>query len=118
MAKESNSSIGVTIEGDGTTTTYVPPGSPMTNAAAPNGGAESFVLLLGANTIPIPAGAIGVVLSPPTASSNAKIIKGVAGDTGISIRPNSPLMLTFAAGAVSFDVDSAAATETVDLMWL
>lgn len=117
MAKTSSASIGVTVSGDGETCTYVPPGSPMTNASAPNGGTVDVALAAGNNVITLPTGAIGVVISPPTSSTNAKIIKGVAGDTGITIRPNAPMMLTFGAAVTVFSIDSAG-IETIALHWL
>lgn len=117
MSKTSKASIGVTVTGDGVDNSYVPPNNPLTNAAAPSGGPVKFVLAAGANTITLPAGAVGCVLTPPASSTNAKIIKGVAGDTGIGILASAAILLTFVAGTVSFDVDSVG-IESLDLQWL
>jgi len=121
MAKLSKLSIGVTVSGDGTTTTYAPPGNPFENAAAPNGGTVDFDLAMGVNTIPIPsggaAGAVGVVIVPPAGSANAKILKGVGGDTGFTIHANRPTVLSFDPATTDFVIDSAGA-ETIELQWL
>lgn len=117
MAKESKLSIGATVTGDGETCTYVPRGSPMTNATAPTGGTVDLVLAAGNNVVTLPVGAIGVVIDPPVASTNAKDIKGVAGDTGVPMRPGSPMVLNFAAGTVNFSIQSAG-IETIALHWL
>lgn len=115
MAKESKVSIGVTITGDGETATYVPRGSPATNAAAPNGGTVDFALAAGNNVITPPTGSTGVVIDPPTSSTNVKMLKGVAGDTGIQIKANAPSYLALA-GVTVFSIDSVA-IETVALHW-
>ncbi len=117
MAKTSKASIGVTVTGDGVSNSYVPPGNPMTNAAAPNGGTEDLVLAAGNNVVTLPAGAIGAVITPPTTSTNVKIIKGVAGDTGIGIRSGDPVLLTFVAGTTVFSINSVG-IETLALQWL
>jgi hypothetical protein len=117
MAKTSSASIGVTVTGDGVSNSFVPPGSPMQNTAAPSGGTTPLVLAAGNNVVTLPAGAKGVVISPPITSTNAKTIKGVAGDTGIGILAGSPIMLTFVAGTTVFSINSTG-IETVNLHWL
>ncbi len=89
----------------------------MVNAAAPNGGTVAFTLAAGANTFAIPTGSTGVVISPPLNSANAKLLQGLAGDVGIIIAANSPLMLTFGVGQASFDINSAG-IETLAFHWL
>ena len=117
MAKTSSGSIGVTITGDGVTSEYVPSGSPVVNTAAPSGGTTPLVLAAGTNTVSVPSGAIGFVLSPPTSSTNGKTLKGIAGDTGVPLRPNAPSMLYLPNGAVSFVITSVG-IETCALQWL
>jgi hypothetical protein len=117
MAKTSQASIGVTVTGDGESSTYAPPGNPLTNATAPSGGTTPLVLAAGNNVVTLPAGAVGVVIAPPTTSANPKIIKGVAGDTGIGTVANAACMLTFVAGTTVFSINSVG-IETINLHWL
>ncbi len=117
MAKTSQASIGVTVTGDGETSTFVPPANPMTNATAPSGGTTPLVLAAGNNVVTLPAGAVGVVIVPPTTSANAKVIKGIAGDTGIGMVANQACLLTFVAGTTVFSINSIG-VETINLHWL
>lgn len=116
MAKTSRVSIGITVEGDGETGTYVPPTSPITNATAPQGGPIAYALSAGNNVITIPTGAIGVIIVPAATNGNAKTLKGVAGDTGVALRTNAPSVISFATGSTVFSIN-ATGTETVDLHW-
>ena len=52
----------------------------------------------GANNIPIPTGAIGFVLVPPTNNANTITIKGVTGDTGWVAQAQQPSIITIASG--------------------
>lgn len=116
MAKTSNTSIGVTVSGDGIENTYVPRGSPVENTSAPQGGPVRLSLSAGNNSITIPTGAIGAVFSPPTTSTNVKIVKGVNGDTGVTVRNADPFMLTFGAGATL--VINSVGSEDLDVQWI
>jgi hypothetical protein len=115
MAKTSQVTIQVQISGDGETSTYNPPAVPVVNAAAPNGGTVALVLVAGNNTITPPVGSTGVVIIPDVASANVKKIKGVGGDTGITIAPAAPTFL--ALGSTGTFVINAVAGETVQLHW-
>jgi hypothetical protein len=47
------------------------------------------------------------VMSPPTASTNAKQLKGNTGDTGVSLVPNLPLVWALGPNVQSFYIRSA-----------
>jgi len=117
MAKTSSCSIGVTVSGGGETATYVPPGSPVSNPAAPNGGSVAYALAAGVNSIAVPTGAIGVVISPPTSSTNAKTAPAATGQVGVATRANAPSVTFFDAAVTTFDITSAG-IEVVNLHWL
>lgn len=110
MAKTSTVSVGVTITGDGTTTSYSP--TAVQNTSAPDGGPRLLVLTTGNNTITPPTGATGFTLSPGTV---AKTLKGIAGDTGVPLSITG-LTTVFLASAASFVINSTGG-ETISIFW-
>lgn len=59
--------------------------------------AESLLdLALGDTTVAIPTTAAGVIIVPPTANAQVLKLKGAGADTGITISPRAPTMLSFA----------------------
>jgi hypothetical protein len=117
MAKTATVNISVTVQGDGINLSYNA-GGPETDTAAPGGGPQAFQLTQGFNTIAIPAGAIGVLIVPPSASTNVKIIKGLNGDTGQTVAPNQPVLFSFNGSPASFGLTSNNVTpETVMLLF-
>lgn len=118
MAKTSQCSIGVTITGDGLGNTYVPPGSPIENTAAPQGGPVKVSLSAGNNTISVPTGAVGCVVSPPVTSTNGKTLKGVGGDTGFALHTSLPFVLSFGGALGASFVINSVGTEDLDVQWL
>lgn len=63
-----------------------------TNATAP--GTNQLVnLAAGANTITVPSGATGVTIIPPSGNTQTLILKGVTGDTGVSLSKTAPSSL-------------------------
>ena len=57
-------------------------------------------LASGANTIAVPTGAIGFVLSPPPANTFSIQLKGVTGDTGTSLPKTTNSIYTFDPAAI------------------
>lgn len=53
------------------------------------------VLASGANTITIPTGAVGCIITPPPTNAQTLKIKGVTGDTGINIPQATPTIFLF-----------------------
>lgn len=117
MAKKSVITLSVQVTGDGVNTTYTPVGMPLINVAAPAGGPIAVALTLGDNTLTVPAGAVAVLLVPPTNSVVVKTLKGVGGDTGVIIAPAAPTMLGLPSGATSILLN-ASAGETISVEWL
>lgn len=58
---------------------------------------DQIRLLTGFNTIAIPTNATGVVIDFPDANIQTAILKGVTGDTGITISPTGTQVLHFPA---------------------
>jgi hypothetical protein len=114
MAKLSTVTLSATVQGDGVSTTFTPPTSPIQNQAAPTSGPQSVTLSAGNNTIAVPSGATGVLICPPTGSTNNKTFKGVNGDTGVAMAQAAPSYFALGSGVASF-VINAAAIETLNL---
>ena len=71
----------------------------------------------GNNTITIPAAATGVRIEPPVGSINPKLLKGVAGDTGVVIDPANPTTWMFPATSMNSFVINSQVNETITLVW-
>lgn len=117
MAKKSTTTLSTTIAGDGISTTYTPPGAPIVNNTAPAGGPISVLLSTGDNTLTVPSGAVALLIVPPSDSVVVKKLKGVGGDTGVTIAPAAPTYLGLPASATEVLLN-AASGETVTLEWL
>ena len=117
MAKISTTSLSVVVAGDGVSESYTPPGTPITNAAAPAGGPLNVTLSTGDNTLTVPTGAVAALVVPPTTSTVTKKIKGAAGDTGVTIASATPMLLPLGTGTASF-ILNASAGETIAVHWL
>lgn len=85
---------------------------------------QALSLANGANTIntttcPALATAGAVILRPPTSNTNALTLKGVSGDTGISLNPAAPHLLTFASTPpTSFVITTTGGITGFELIWL
>lgn len=117
MAKKSTVTLVVTVTGDGVNTTYNPVGTPIINLAAPAGGPLSVALSSGDNVLTPPAGAMGLLIVPPTNSVVVKKLKGVGGDTGVTIAPAAPMLLSLPSGGGAVTLN-AGAGETIVIEWL
>lgn len=114
MSKLSTVTLQAVVSGDGASSTYVPPGTPITNPSAPDGGPHVLPLSLGANTLTPPTGAKGVFIVP--GSVGAITLKGVTGDTGILLAAGMPTFLALASGQGGF-VLTASAADSISVQW-
>jgi hypothetical protein len=90
--------------------------SAATNATAP-GVVEKKDLSSGNNTITVPSGSKGVTLKPPSANTQALILKGVNGDTGVGIHKTDPTSIGLETTTTSFVVNAAGSVTGVVLVW-
>lgn len=56
---------------------------------------QSMTLASGFNSITVPTKAGGVVLVPPAGNTNSLVLKGITGDTGVTLSKTAPTMLSF-----------------------
>ncbi len=68
-----------------------------------------LVLANGDNTITVPALSKGCVVIFDSTSTTTKILKGAAGDTGISLQKTGWIVLTFVQAGGTFIINSSAA---------
>ncbi len=108
----SSLALSVTVTGPGFSDTYVPPQLPLTNTTPPGNVPTNLALSTGNNTVTIPAGTNRIMLVDPPGSTNAKTLKGVAGDSGIALRPGDVHVFGVTSSQASFVVN-AAAPETI-----
>lgn len=116
MAKISTTTLAVVVSGDGVSESYTPPGAPITNANAPAGGPLNVALTTGDNTLAVPAGAVAVLLVPPTSSTVVKKLK-VPGDAGTPFGRAAPSLLGLDVGTSTLTIN-ASAGETIAVHWL
>ena len=78
-------------------------------------------LSIGANTITAPAvsGIIvtGLTIIPPAGNTSLMTLKGVTGDTGITLHKTDPVSLSLDTTFVSLVINAAAAIAGVRLIW-
>lgn len=117
MAKTATTTISVLVTGDGVNESYQPPTQPLINANAPAGGPLSVALSSGDNTLTVPPGAQGFILVPPSSSVVAKKLKGIGGDTGFTLSPTNPTVISLPAGASTVLLNAGSA-ETVSIHWI
>jgi len=58
----------------------------------------------GFTSVTIPTNAIGVVIVPPAGNAQTLTLKGITGDTGITIHPVNPTLVNFATGTTTFGI--------------
>jgi hypothetical protein len=115
MAKQSQIIVQIIVTGDGMNETYQMP--IITNPAAPGGGPIALALASGFNTIPVPPGSTGVWIIPSASSAVGKTLKGITGDTGQPISPNSPTFIALVSPVPASIFITATAPETITLQW-
>jgi len=70
----------------------------------------------GNNTVAVPTGAVGVILFPPAANVIPIILKGVAGDTGISLHLTDASKISLNPSVTSFVLNVAGGI-SINLEW-
>jgi hypothetical protein len=60
----------------------------------------TITLAAGDNTLAIPAGTTLIGIKPPTTNGIVLKLKGAGGDTGFTLQPSIPFLLSWAAGTV------------------
>lgn len=85
------------------------------NATAP-GVIEKKDLSTGNNAITVPTGSKGVVIKPPTGNTQALVLKGINGDTGIAIAKVDPTSLGLDSVS-SFVINAAGSVTGVVFVW-
>jgi hypothetical protein len=110
----------VTIQGllPGTTsgTQYVGPFTIVPNTA---GNYESIevVLASGNNVIGPPSWSTFCIINPLATNTEALTLKGVTGDTGVAISPNSPCLLSWPTSPPADIVINAAGATTITVIF-
>jgi hypothetical protein len=117
MSVTSSRTIQIQFSGDVTTEIIQ---SALDNALSPCQ-IDVLSLILGDNTITAPAisGLIitGLLIIPPAGNVNLLTLKGVAGDTGVSLHLTDPTSLALDITFVSLVLTAAAATVGVRFVW-
>jgi hypothetical protein len=113
MATTEETEITVTSSGDGITSEWT---VSTTNSNGAAGGPIKTTLASGDNTIAVPTGAMGMVLSPIASSATVFKLKGGAGETGFCLRGGKPSFISLPTGTVSVLLN-ASAVDIVQLHW-
>jgi hypothetical protein len=117
MATTSNRTTTITYTGD---TIGTEPINAAANLASP-GWIQLINLANGANTITVPVGGaavtVAVTIVPPAANTNALVLKGVGGDTGVSLHLTDPTTIALASTVVTFVINSTGITTGLRLIW-
>jgi hypothetical protein len=90
--------------------------SPNINGTA-GVGADQMSLSSGANTITCPTGAVGFTIIPPSGGSTSLTLKGVSGDTGISLSPSLPSHITVGTLPANI-VITTGGTVSITIVWI
>lgn len=112
MASSSVRFGSLTFSGDVSTT------APFNAATNPNSPAQEdpVALTAGDNTLAVPAGATGVVVTFPTGNNVLVKLKGAGGDSGISLHKTDPLSMGIDSTQTTV-ILNAAAPVTVRVYW-
>lgn len=114
MSKSVITTLSITASGDGISAfTYSDGG--FTNSSVTGGIMASQTLSAGANTMTPPSWALRCTIVPSSSSTNAKTLKGVAGDTGIPLAVAETTKIALASAA-SFVINSTG-TEVITVYW-
>lgn len=114
MSVTSNRVIGIRFEGD-----VNAPGlayEAAENASSP-GAIVTQTLSAGNNTITVPSGAKAATLLPPSGNAVVLTLKGVAGDTGISIHPTDPTSIGLATSVTTFVLNAVTQVTGFRIIW-
>lgn len=109
-------SIGPINTADGTITINVP-----ISITTPLGVIQSLGLNVGNNTVVIPSVPVAptvVIIQPPAGNTNALILKGVNGDTGVLLHKTQPSVVALDPTELSIVINVATATTTLTFTFL
>ncbi len=93
--------------------------SAATNLASP-AQIQILTLAIGDNMIAVPGGGstpVSCTIVKPSANASTIKLKGITGDTGVSLHLTDPDTISLAAGVTSFVLNAAAQIVGVRLMW-
>lgn len=94
--------------------------SAAANAASP-GSITVHALVNGNNTITVPAATgitvKGATIIPPSTNTQALILKGVNGDTGIAISKTDPTSIAFETAPTNFVLNAGGAIDGLRIVW-
>lgn len=105
-------SVSVTGTVDGLPQGSVTVGPLTISNAAASGTVTQLTLASGTNTITVPALATSIIIVFDSTSAVTKTLKGVAGDTGILLKPGGVNLLNVSAAGVASFVITAGAADT------
>lgn len=75
-------------------------------------------LASGANTITVPPGTNkGATIIPPSGNVETITLKGVTGDTGVSLHLTDPTSIALATGVANFVLTAGAAIADLTIVW-
>lgn len=117
MAAASSRSIVVEFTGDVKSRQVF---APADNAASP-AGSDVYTLAAGANTITVPGGGAtvkGAIIIPPATNTQSLILKGVTGDTGVTLSKTDPTMLSFETAPASFVLTAGSTITGLRIVWV
>lgn len=90
------------------------------NAVSP-GSITIHELAVGANTITVPLATgftvKGATIVPPSANTQSIILKGVTGDTGVTISNTDPTTIAFQAAPVNFVLTAGGTISGLRIVW-
>jgi hypothetical protein len=90
-----------------------------TNTASP-GQTQLITTASGANTITVPTGGsvpTAVTIVPPAGNANTIILKGVTGDTGVSLHLTDPTIVALNASVTTFVLTTGGIITGLRLIW-
>jgi hypothetical protein len=122
MAASGNLTLNANVTGGSDGARSFGPITIVTNAAVTQ--TMTVTLAIGANTITLPSGVTAMVISPPNAVSPSPnpayggtvTVKGVAGDTGLTVSNKWPTLVSFDTSPASVVVTASAVGTLV--VWL
>lgn len=114
MATTETVQITVTSSGDGIASEWKP--TAQSNNAGVAGGPYKVTVATGLNVLPVPTGAMGVVLAPPSSSTAQLRLSSVSGATGLELRTGLPACLPLPTGVTGMLID-ASKVEILYLHW-
>lgn len=117
MAATANRQIAINVSGDSIINKIY---EAAENAASP-GSITVHSLSVGANTITIPSSSgisvKGATIVPPSGNTQSLILKGVSGDTGITISNTDPTSIAFETAPASFVLTAGGTIAGLRIIW-